>query len=248
MKTPEEMVDFFRSMSSRKRRNPYWTFNEADISIECMYDGKRGLFVKPGQDVPSLALYNTIGTLKIVREFFRRFYESFRSEAQVLCVHSKDAQKLKNIGIPVLTENPFGPFEATVFVLPQDNHMGTSVISELFWQKYIVGQGIVPIARIHSHHVLDPYQSITDYSTLNSGTLEMVIGKIFDDPLYVCCWLDVPGTDTKAQTFVAKQCDASFDIRACRFHGQDSAWDDEPESKDESDKMEIRKEPEDRQE
>lgn len=247
MKTPEEMADFFRSMSSKKKQNPYWMFEDEKQCISCRADKALWPFMAVG-NVESIVLSNTIGTLRTVREFFRRFYESFRSEAQVLCVHSDDIQKLKDIGIPMLVKGTFGMFDAAVFVLPQDNHMGTSVISELFWQKYIVGQGIVPIARIHSHHVLDPYQSITDYSTLNSGTLEMVIGKIFEDPLYVCCWLDVPGTDTKAQTFVAKQCGASFDIRACRFHGQNSVWEDEPESKDESDKMEIKKETEEGQE
>ena len=83
--------------------------------------------------------------------------------------------------------------------------MGTSVISEWFWQNRIIGQGIMPIARIHSHHVLDPYQSSTDYSTLNSGTLEMVLGRIFEEELHLCYWLDVPGTDIKAKTFLAQE-------------------------------------------
>ena len=46
---------------------------------------------------------------------------------------------------------------------------------------------------------------MTDYSTLNSGTLEMVLGKIFEEPLYLCYWLDVPGTDIKAQTFLVRE-------------------------------------------
>lgn len=242
MKTPEEMAELFRSMPSKRKENPYWRFAEDGPRIDCILDEERMPFVLPGEAAMPLPLYNTTETLIAVREFFRRFYESFRSEAQVLCVHVRDARKLKELGVPVLTEGAIGTFDVSVVVLPQDNHMGTSVISEAFWQRYIVGNGIVPVARIHSHHILQPYQSITDYSTLNSGTLEMVLGRIFDDPLYMCCWLDVPGTDTKAQTFIVKQKGkTAYDIRTCRFHGEGSAWMDEPENDEEAVKVDSTK-------
>lgn len=224
MKTPEEMAAYFRSMPSVKKTNPYWRFVESPLEIRSVCTST--------EDVPAagMAVSSTVylqfdlgaskDLLIRIREFFRRYYESFKSEAQVLCVAQDDGMSLMRLGVPVLTEGVLGPFNVMVMVLPQDNHMGTSVISEAFWQERIVNAGIKPIARIHSHHILDPYQSGTDYSTLNSGTLEMVIGRIFDNRLKVCYWLDVPGTDTKARTFVAEETvEGSFNIIHRIFNG-----------------------------
>lgn len=210
MKTPEEMAAYFKSMPSKKKANPYWKFDKKLPGISALAGGV---------DVPFGLQESKLLLIKI-RELFRRYYESFHSEAQVLCVTKEDHQKLVDIGVPMLAAGNIGPFGVQVAVLPQDNHMGTSVISERFWQERIIGMGITPVCRIHSHHILDPYQSITDYSTLNSGTLEMVIGKIFEDGLNICYWLDVPGTDTKAQTFLAKEKgDGTFAVRPYVFHG-----------------------------
>lgn len=199
MKTPEEVMAIFAAMPAKKKENPFWGYGWEEkengskaIKIVDSYGGK-------------LCFNETRKTLRKVRDFFRLFYESFKTEAQVLCISDKDAKKLKDLGAPVLTTGQIGPYGVVVFVLPQDNHMGTTVISESFWQKHIVGNGITPVARIHSHHVLDPYQSGTDYSTLNSGSLEIVLGHIFEEPLAMCYWLDVPGTDVKAHTFVAQE-------------------------------------------
>lgn len=206
MKTPEEMREFFRSMPSRKKENPYWEFNEKTHTIRAKKNG----MVFDASDSEN--------TLRMVREYFRRFYEAFRTEAQVLCVTCEDGKKLNQMGIPILGYGMIWPYDVAVLVLPQDNHMGTTVLSEGQWQSLLVGQGITPVLRIHSHHVLEPYQSITDYSTLNSGTLEMVIGRIFEENLNVCFWLDVPGTDQKAQTFVERQTKEGYSIEPMVFH------------------------------
>lgn len=210
MKTPEEMKKFFRSMPSKRKENPYWVFDEAEHSIKAVQ--------KDRENIPfNLQMLGAL--ILTVRDFFRCYHESFHSEAQVLCVTPDDAKKLHRIGIPVLTEGMVGPFDAVVVILPQDNSGGTSRISEAFWQNRIVNAGIVPLARIHSHHILDPYQSSTDYSTLNSGTLEMVLGRIYEDGINICYWLDVPGTDIKSQTFVARQKeDGSFETVPYQFH------------------------------
>lgn len=212
MKTPEEMMEYFRSMPAKKKENPYWQFE----------DNPPAVCSKVSANMKRLDLKGSKALLMKVREFFRRYYESFHTEAQVLCVTNDDAEKLSEIGVPVLCQGKLDIFDVTVVVLPQDNHMGTSVISESFWQNCIVNNSIVPVARIHSHHVLEPYQSATDYSTLNSGTLEMVIGKILDEPLHVCYWLDVPGTDIKAQTFVARENHntGNFDVVPHQFNGR----------------------------
>lgn len=201
MKTPEEMMAYFKSMPKKDvRKNPYWEFvGEPEIIRSKIH------MISPCTETKPINLKASRTLLITVREFFRRYYESFHSEAQVLCVTPEDGKKLAHIGIPILTHGTLEPFDVTVVILPQDNHGGTSVISEWFWQNRIVDAGIIPVARIHSHHVLDPYQSITDYSTLNSGTLEMVIGRIFCDELNLCYWLDVPGTDNKAHTIIAQE-------------------------------------------
>ena len=219
MKTPEEMAAYFRAMPKKKiEPNPYWKFEvctEDTVDIKAIQTGTT-------TTIP-FDLNKSKRVLNMVREFFRRYYESFHSESQVLCVTPEDGTKLAAMAIPRLGYSYLGPFEVDIMVLPQDNHMGTSVISEWFWQNRIVGAGIKPIARIHSHHILEPCQSITDYSTLNSGTLEMVIGKINEENLKVCYWLDVPGTDTKAQTFLATECeDGTFTTVPHIFHGQES--------------------------
>lgn len=222
MKTQEEMLEYFRSMPAKKKEsNRYWRFTMEPARICSIRTGICSSdFPKGTQCMEAFDLTTSVPTLKRVRDFFRRFYESFHSEAQVLCVTPEDGRKLNKTGIPVLTEGMIGPFEVWVMVLPQDNHMGTSVIGENFWQTFIVGAGIRPVLRIHSHHVLEPYQSAIDYSTLNSGTLEMVLGKIFEDKLYLCYWLDVPGTDTKAQTFLAQEKPfGGFMLVSRRFNG-----------------------------
>lgn len=209
MKTPEEMAAFFAAMPSKKKENPFWQYAEREEKEPAIVDPYGG----------EICFNESIKTLRKIRDFFRLFYESFGTEAQVLCVSSADSKKLKDIGAPLLTTGQIGYCGVYVYVLPQDNHMGTTVISEGFWQKYIVGNSIVPVARVHSHHILDPYQSRTDYSTLNSGSLEIVLGHIFDDELAICYWLDVPGTDIKANTFVAKEMsDGVFIVVPHRFN------------------------------
>ncbi len=215
MKTPEEMAEYFRSMPSKKRENPYWIFENDPPEIK-----SRIHMMSPGAELKPLNLKVSKPLLITVREFFRRYCESFHTEAQVLCVTPDDGVKLAGMGIPKLAEGQIGSFEVAVMVLPQDNSMGNTVVSEWFWQAKIVDAGIVPVARIHSHHILEPYQSNTDYSTLNSGTLEMVMGKIYEEKFYLCYWLDVPGTDIKAQTFLAQENDfGDFAWIPHKFHG-----------------------------
>lgn len=223
MKTPEEMADIFAAMPSKKKENPFWQFHDSDGQTAGITDRNQSFIsdIHGGE----LCFNNSTATLRKIRDFFRRFYESFNTEAQVLCIGDKDAKVLSDIGIPVLTTGQIGPYSVTVFVLPQDNHTGLSVVSEAFWQRYIAANGIVPVARVHSHHVLDPYQSSVDYSSLNSGSLEIVIGHIFDEPLHICYWLDVPGTDIKVNTFVASEHTEGmvFAVVPHRFNGMKDA-------------------------
>ena len=155
LKTPEEMAAYFKAMPKKKQENPYWGIEPGTIAQ----------ILDKGTEQP-ICFDASAPLFQIVRNFFRRYYESFGSEAQVLFVEPSDAASLSRLGIPVLTEGFLGTWLATAVVLPQDNHMGTSVISEAFWQERIVNAGIKPIARMHSHHVLSPYQSATDYASL----------------------------------------------------------------------------------
>ena len=198
LKTPEEMAAYFRAMPKKKRENPYWGYEEETNRI----------LDRKGDGLLNLDL--SANLFRIVRKFFRLYYESFHSEAQVLFVTPSDGVNLMDKGMPFLGRGILGSYPVMVLVPPQDNHVGTSVISEAFWQTYIVDAGIVPVARMHSHHIMAPYQSATDYASLNSGTLELVMGWIDKEPLNLCVWLDVPGTDQKRHTFRAKEADGIF--------------------------------------
>lgn len=128
-----------------------------------------------------------------VVSFFKMNYDSFQSESQVLVLTDADYLKLESAGIPALPYNRNG---YRIVVLPQVNTFSNTSISESYWQKAIIGNDITPVMRIHSHHILHAYQSSTDWSTLNSGTLEVVFGTIYGVP-EIAYWLDTRGDNTK---------------------------------------------------
>ena len=194
-RTSDAMMEYFRSMPKKEKVNPYWEFSQ-DGHIHAKQTGE--LLIKE-QLAPE-----TLPLLELVRRYFRRVWESFGTEAQVLCVDGKDAGCLLDAGIPRLGDResyPFGTYEVIPFVLPQYNTPANTVLSEKLWQSLIIGNGITPVVRIHSHHILKAYQSSTDYSSLNSNTLEMVMGEILKEGYHLACWLDKHGTDTKCKVF-----------------------------------------------
>lgn len=195
MKNNEAAMAYFKSMPKKEfAPNPYYTF---DDEVGICYTGITSLAF----DVKSWLL-----TLTVVREYFRRVFESFGTESQVLLVSQDDAEKLRQVCLPEITTEDglhFSGIRVAIFVLPQINTPVNSSVSEKCWQQYIVGNNIIPVARIHSHHILDAYQSTTDYSTLNSGSLEMVLGHITGDEFYVAYWLDEKGKPTKENVYLA---------------------------------------------
>lgn len=193
MKTQEEMMAYFRSMPKKEKKNPYWEFDpEEEVVRTRSYRQK-------------VTLQDSKALLTTVRKYFRWIYRSYGTEAQVLCVTEEDGQKLAEQDFPVLKEKDLSlmGIPVTVIVLPQKNTPINSILSESLWQEAIVGNQIIPVARIHSHHVLDAYQSATDYSTLNSNTLEIVMGEIGIERFQIAYWLDEHGKDTKS--FVYRQ-------------------------------------------
>lgn len=191
MLTQEEMMAYFRNMPKKEKKNPYWQFDEATEQI-----------VAVGEPSKPVLLEHSRNLFLAVQSYFRMVFESFQTEAQVLCIHEDDTYFLAANRVPQIPGRFFlNGIPISIFVLPQNNTMGNSVISETFWQKYIVGNDITPVARIHSHHVLDAYQSATDYSTLNSNTLEIVMGHINEPYLQIAFWLDEHGKDTKSYVF-----------------------------------------------
>lgn len=185
---------YFASMPKKKKENPYWVF---DREISRIITKKDGRLVTLLEDSTEL--------LTVVRQYFRNVYHSFQTEAQVLCIAEDDIWKLEDSCIPRLGDITWDlcGISVGVFVLPQQNTLVNSSISEAFWQEMIIGNTITPVARIHSHHILEAYQSSTDYSTLNSNTLEIVMGRIEDGLFQVAFWLDEHGKDTKS--FVTRQ-------------------------------------------
>lgn len=201
----EQFNAFVQSLPVTLVKNPYWAFDE---------DNKQILsHIKGGDEQFDIAVWYDI--LVDVRTYFRHVFDGFESEAQVLCVAIEDADKLHAEQIPSFPQTYFvGEQEIAIFVLPQYNTFGITTVSESFWQAKIIGQDIHPVARIHSHHILDPYQSATDYASLNSNTLELVIGRIYGELLSVGYWLDVRSTDTKDNVWVAIEKELrDFEIR-----------------------------------
>ena len=198
----EQLSQFNAFVASRPVKtipNPYWSFDVDEALIKSHVPGTSQTF--------DIAQWAEI--LSMTKRYFRQVYESFGSEAQVLCIAKEDAPKLYEYAIPHLPGQYFingkDGQEVVLFVLPQENSYHITNIDDKFWQRAIIANGIHPLARIHSHHVLDPYQSPTDYATLNSNTLELVIGHVFDGNLEVGYWLDVRGTNTKDHVWVAIQ-------------------------------------------
>ena len=127
----------------------------------------------------------------VIKEYFKQASDPFISQAQLPAVTKEDSQKL-----PHIPRLPTG-LNLDILVLPQVNSWGNTSVSEDQWQNDIVGQDIVPLMRVHSHHILNAYQSSTDYNSLNSGTLEVVLGDIYSDNYQIAYWLDERGKDTK---------------------------------------------------
>lgn len=131
---------------------------------------------------------------------FRLNYACFQSEAQILVLDQAQFSKLSPMAVPEIAHgDASGQFH--LLVLPQVNTWGNTTISEAFWQKEIAAKGIIPYMRIHSHHQLHAYQSLTDWSSLNSGSLELVIGQIDQPKPEIAFWLDERGTAFKNLVF-----------------------------------------------
>lgn len=167
------------------KENPYWEIRDGII-----WDKINN---KPFDVQQFQMMYSTI------INYFKLNYDSFKSESQVLIVTTDEYAKFRNKDVPELTLPTALPFK--ILVLPQVNTWGNTSVSEIYWQNEIVGAGITPLARIHSHHILHAYQSSTDWSTLNSGTLEMVFGDIYNETHEIAYWLDMRGTDTKDMVY-----------------------------------------------
>lgn len=166
-------------------KNPYWEFKDGEIKHT---------------DSGEIFNINEIETIrKPIQELFKLHYESYGSEAQVVVLRRIDWDNLHAngpVGLPIVAETAF----MVVTMLPQDNTHGNTSVSESVWQRFF-GNKIVPLMRIHSHHVLQAYQSITDWTSLNSGTLEVVFGTIFEDVPQIAYWLDTRGESTKDIVF-----------------------------------------------
>lgn len=136
--------------------------------------------------------------INVVAAYFKSMYEVAHSEAQVLII---DDEQIKQIDVSWIPQIPSPIKHLHILVLPQDNSYGGTTISEAWWQTNVASKHVTPLMRIHSHHTLEAYQSPTDWSTLNSNTLEMVIGKVTSNPIAISYWLDILGTNNKETVF-----------------------------------------------
>lgn len=174
----EDFIAYIKNKTPTHQENPHW-----DLKDNIIYHHG-----KPFE-------YNEYQTLfDTVKLYFAEWSTALGTEAQVLVVTNSDYQAYYT-NYPVL---PCGALYK-VIVLPQYNTPSNTIIPEEYWHKVVKGN---PIMRIHSHHILDAYQSTTDYNSLNSGTLEVVLGRV-DKPEYqITYWLSRFGNpEAKNQTY-----------------------------------------------
>lgn len=117
-----------------------------------------------------------------IRKWFRDVYRTARTEAQCFIVERQYADKFPGAHVHELSD------KYVMVTPPQTNTTTLTSIDELWWQEHGFNKPIV--ARVHSHHIYDAYQSPTDYEHLNAGLLEIVIGRIDHKELHVAYWLD----------------------------------------------------------
>ena len=180
----ENFFEAIASLTPTCKRNPWWTMEGGIIHDEMV-------------DRP-LDLSWRFGTLlETVRAYFREMYRHYKTEAQVVVIARADYQHLVSLNLDTRFTVIDYLGDQVIIVPPQTNTYGTTEVSTDWWGQVLMDQNITPVMRIHSHHVMDAYQSITDWESLNSWTLEVVIGHVESNDYAVAYWLDEQGKDTK---------------------------------------------------
>ena len=171
--------DFVKSLPQRDMFNPHWGFEENKIIDK-----------DSGEPLDLLAKFGK--ELEAIHQYFVHIYNALKTEAQVIIV-TKEHYDAYYQGLPTL---PYSG-EYVLVVPPQYNTANLTKVPTKYWHKLVKRE---PVARVHSHYILPAYQSETDYVSLNSNTLEIVIGNILEGPEY-CYWLDQFNKKTKNHTF-----------------------------------------------
>lgn len=135
--------------------NPYWDMTE------------NGLVAKGKWSLTQL-----LPILWEIQHWFAVIWTTHKSEAQFVIVEMNHPTTL-----PVLKEYP--ELGLKVINPPQKNSASHTIVPDDVWHANFAPPH-VPVARVHSHYILDAYQSPTDYATLNSGSLEIVLGRVTD--------------------------------------------------------------------
>lgn len=173
----QNLADYFRSLPQTHKETKRWSIKEGII-----YDNGEILDIS-----------NFDKELRAISLYFREWQKFGNLEAQVLVVTKEDYEKY-------YTQFAILPVESDLrlIILPQLNTPVNTIVQEEYWHKTIKGE---PVMRVHSHHVLNAYQSSTDYESLNSGTLEVVLGKVHEDVNEVAYWL-TRHSDISAKNYV----------------------------------------------
>ena len=173
----QNLADYFRSLPQTHKETKRWSIKEGII-----YDNGEILDIS-----------NFDKELRAISLYFREWQKFGNLEAQVLVVTKEDYEKY-------YTQFAILPVESDLrlIILPQFNTSVNTIVQEEYWHKTIKGE---PVMRVHSHHVLNAYQSSTDYESLNSGTLEVVLGKVHEEVNEVAYWL-TRHSDISAKNYV----------------------------------------------
>lgn len=163
-------------------KNPYWSLETVDIL-----------------DWPTVTIKahginreHLLTTLKAIRVYFKSIYQAYGSEAQVVIVPKDHPTTL-----PEMPSDKPLPYK--VVIPTQQNTAVITMANEQEWHQNFTPPHF-PIARVHSHHMMAPYQSQTDYDSLNSGSLEIVLGYLWDEgSMHLAYWLTQHGDESCKQ-------------------------------------------------
>lgn len=159
---------FVNSLPVETNENPHWSL-EQDVILN---NKGQPLIISDYKDL-----------LVVIKNYFSEWAKMGGLEAQVLVLTKEDYDTYPYGNFPTLM-SPNDDYR--LVVLPQINTPSNTIIDDNYWFKTVKGN---PVMRVHSHHYLPAYQSQTDYNSLNSGTLEVVIGNVLDEQPTIAYWL-----------------------------------------------------------
>lgn len=191
MEISPQLAAFFDTLAPFEAPvNPYWQFVDEEVN------GNRQRYIVPKEGNPLMDSFDIEALrplIKLLQTFFASVFEKYGTECQVFLLNEHDAA----IFDPMCDKIKSPIKGVHIFFPPQEISPANTIVDEEYWHRELTQKGIIPLMRVHSHHMLDAYQSLTDWNSLNANTFEMVLGDVFNDNCAIAYWMDKTGTDAK---------------------------------------------------